>query len=136
MFFDGEGARIQRDTENLPTRDDSSPRSTDGKHEQLGDNTSDGDRWVTEEEELVETLQRWVESLRRRADRTSYRNNNGPDDTEEPRPEGTDGNGGVVGVGDSRADLGVGRIVLCRLMKSASEKNSEEELRTNLTLQR
>lgn len=58
---------------------------------------TNGDRRVAEEEELVETG-----------------DEDGPEDTDEPRPEGVHGHVDVVGVGHRRPDLGVRRIILCR----------------------
>lgn len=59
--------------------------------------TADRDRGVTEEEELVQP-----------------RDEDGPEHTDEPGPEGTAGHVGVVRVGDRRTDLGIRRVILCR----------------------
>ena len=66
-------------------------------HGAMGTYTRDGDGRITEEEELVKTG-----------------DDDGPYETDKPCAEGGAGHVWVVGVGDGRPDLGVGRVILWR----------------------
>ena len=116
MLLDGEWTGVERDTKDLDVGEETCPEATDGEGEQLGDNlgeapvrstqcavrtreqTYSGDRdgGIPEEEELVQTG-----------------NEDGPDNTNEPRSESVDRHQGVVGVGDGGSNLRVRRVVLC-----------------------
>ncbi len=61
MFFNTERPGIHRQAENLPIGNDPRPCPTDRKDEQLSDDTSNRDGGITEEKELVETLDEKVD---------------------------------------------------------------------------
>jgi hypothetical protein len=56
VFLDGEWTRINRNTKNLDIRQEFGPGLTEGKGEQLGNDAENGDRRISEKEELVQTL--------------------------------------------------------------------------------
>lgn len=95
MLLNREWARVELEAEDLDAGEDSGGEATDGERQKLSDETRDGDRGITEEEELVEAG-----------------DEDGPRQTDNPGAEGVDGHVWVVGVGYRRTDLGVGRVVL------------------------
>jgi hypothetical protein len=56
MLLDRERTGVKRNAKNFDVRQKSSPCLTEGKGEQLGNDTKDRDRGVSEVEELVQTL--------------------------------------------------------------------------------
>ncbi len=118
MFFNGEWTRVERDSKNLVIRQELGPRTADREGEKLGDDLkiaggsimrtlqrhrmpttypTDCDTWIAEEEKLIHAG-----------------DDDRPDEPDDPCTQRGHRHGRVIGVGDRRAHLRIGGIVLCK----------------------
>ena len=115
MLLDREWSGVERDTKDLYPRYDARPETEEREGDQLSYDlrcdtsrqppidletvyatyTTDSDRGIAEEEELVEAG-----------------DEHGPADANEPCPESVNGNGGVIGICDGSSDFRVWGVVL------------------------
>jgi hypothetical protein len=113
VLLDSEGTRVDRNAEDLDAGHHLGPGATNRVREQLGDEATDRDGRVPEEEELVEAGDddRWKVSFSNVNCKSSKRLLT-ERNADNPSAQGAAGHIGVVGVGDGRTDLRVGRVVL------------------------
>lgn len=130
MLLDREWAGVELLAENPDVGDISRPETTDGERKELGNNlrrrlegssreidyrityTTDGDRRISEEEELIQTGDQ-----------------DGPNDSDEPSTNGGDRDVRVVRVRDGGTDFRIWRVVLCK--DSSTMRITTSKRRTN-----